>query len=186
MQARKTLILSTVAAVALAGSLFAQGRSGFGRPGQRPANAGAIQRPAGPPQLGGPQGGPGGGQMQAVMRFLISEYLGLTEAQQEAVREARQAAMPAQMELRQQIVENMKAVREAAKNGEPIDLLAEEHGRLMAEALKQRIALRTAIRASLNLTPEQEEKLERIFELFEQMRPEPGQFGPPEGIEALQ
>jgi len=162
MQARKTIILSGLVAVALAGSLLAQGRpGGVGRPGQRAANAAGAQRPAGGPQLGGP----GGARTQAVTRFLIREYLGLTEAQQEAVREARQTAMPAQMELRRQIAENMRAVHEAAKNGEPIDLLAEEHGRLMTEAVKQRIGLRTAIRASLNLTPEQEEELDRIFEL---------------------
>ncbi len=188
MQAHKTVILSAVVAVALAGSLFAQGRpGGFGRPGQRPANAASAQRPAGPPQqMGAQQGGPGGAQMQTIMRFLIGEYLGLTEEQQASVAGLRRAAAPQMMELRQQIAQNMRSIREAAKNGESSDLLAEEHGRLVAEALKQQIALRTAIRASLNLTPEQEEKLDRVFDLFEQMRPEPGQFVPPEGVDALQ
>ncbi len=186
MQARKTLIVFTVAAVALAGSLFAQGRSGFGRPGQRSANAGAIQRSAGPGQFGGPQGGPGGARMQAIVKFLVAEYLGLTDQQKEALIEAKRAAMESGQELRQQVRENMLAIREAARNGESVDALAEEQGRLVAEAIKQHVATRQSIKAALNLTPEQEEKIERIFELFEQMRPEPGQFAPPEGIEALQ
>ncbi|MBK9168761.1 MAG: hypothetical protein IPM24_15010 [Bryobacterales bacterium] len=104
------------------------------------------------------------GQGDALLRFLIAEYLDLTEEQKAAAAGLRQSMQESMAPLRQQIAENFRQIRQAAKDGTPVDVLADEQGRLFAEVIKTTAAKRAEARTALNLTIEQEARLEALIE----------------------
>ena len=101
----------------------------------------------------------------ALLRFLITEYLGLSPEQRAASAGVRRAFGEAMQPHRESLVAGFQAILGAARDGQPVDFLAEEQGRLMGEALKTLFQQRAQAKAALALTPEQEEKLDRILEL---------------------
>lgn len=119
-----------------------------------------------------PEDRPQRGGDNALLRFLIAEYLELTPEQRDAAKTVRQSFQETMKPYREQIVQGFRDMRDAAKNGQSVDFLAEEQGRLIGEALKAVFAQRADARAAVGLTPEQEEKLDRIIEAAADGRPE--------------
>jgi Spy/CpxP family protein refolding chaperone len=126
-------------------------------------------------------GGHRGRRGSPIVRYLLSEYLGLTDEQKEVVKEAMTAGREESREARKAMFENRKAIRDAVKNGQPVDTLADEAGRLVAERIKAGAAKKAEVMTKLNLTPEQQEKIEKMHERFGSMRARfAGKFVQPE------
>lgn len=178
--AAATLTVVFVALIAL-GPVAAHADPGQGLLGQKPDAASHMpamgQRGAFGHRIGGHSGRFG----SPVIKYLLSEYVGLTDQQKAVIEEAMTAAREEGREARKAMFENRKAIRDAVKNGQPVEALADEAGRLMAERIKAGAAKKAEIMAKLNLTPEQQEKIESLHERFASRRAKFGKrFGQPE------
>ena len=99
-----------------------------------------------------------------ILGFLVAEYLGLTDEQKTVIQSAKEAA---RKELRDDVMalrDGHEAIREAVKNGQAVDALADQQGDRVASLIKEVAAMLTDAKAKLNLTPEQEAKIEKLHE----------------------
>ena len=107
---------------------------------------------------GGRGRGPGGKGMKGMRGAMMVEFLGLTEAQQAEAKAIRQAARDQAQPIREQLRANRKALGEAVKAGDSvqIDTLAAKQGKLQG----QLVAIGAKARVDLKnvLTPEQQQK----------------------------
>jgi len=179
MHSKTQIVIAAAATALMAGAIFAQGRPGgspFG-PGELPEEAAACIALGEPEQvraclqeLRGGQDGPHADRpnshFDSIIRFFAVEYVGLTEQQQTTFRELMQAHRAQSHAAKRELAEGFRAIREAAKNGDSIDMLADEQGQRIAESIKQGATGFADAKARLNLTADQESKIERLMELF--------------------
>lgn len=108
---------------------------------------------------------------RAIARFLMVHYLEFTDEQIATAQALRQEAQAALSVHREPLRANGKAIREAVQDGLPVDALADEQGRLIAELIKSGAGVAADAKTRLNLTIEQQEKIERLQEMLPDMAP---------------
>ncbi len=133
--------------------------------GQNPGMTGAAG-----PGAGRPMAGPFalGGRRAGFARFLLAEYLDLSDAQKDMLAGFRK-------EMLQKIAERQpkrRELREAIRAGDTatVNRLAEETGAVVTQMIKEGAAKAARFRATL--TPEQQQKIENLRRKFEQRRAE--------------
>jgi Spy/CpxP family protein refolding chaperone len=142
---------------------FQQGSEGGPLAGFLNHNPGMFsQGGIGPQHLRHPKGGFGKG----LVGYLLSEYLELTEAQKEVLKEAREVGRARMMEDVKTLRANQRKIREAARSGLPVQTLAQEQGDLIAQMIVRHAERRSEIESRLALTEEQRAKVEKLEEHF--------------------